>query len=683
MKIPRLLPHAAFGAVLAGLIPHSIPGAQWSSTAYSSAQPVVSTDHLVTHQNAQGIQVFSPAAHQWVTVSPPGSTIRSQHDWVLVTEEAGGVLRAYSVLLNQSAAITTAPGGFPFVFTKGKTAFVVDNAPGGSTTMRAYSALLNTWVSVTPSSAYQLASTGDEYAVFHTLNEAWGYSAYHGVWTVLAHSGGTVLQLKTGSQLATIELETPLPLFKREIAAYSPWTASWTVAPHELWSGGFQVWGGNVFACNTRMSATDYRWMGFSTFTGQWVTSSLVHSNAFNMNVKWAENVIVASDTNAAARFEAFGARNTTWQAKTGPNLDFAPAWAGTHHGYALIQDTSNGDVHAISGLRAGGWTTLSPGPGATHDTSAAHLALVSRSTPSPTYWAYLPMLGTWSAPLVVNAGSSVTLADGVVSVYAANVDASNGRFHALSARTGAWVAGPLVPTSETYSTAAGTTLALHYVGSGAGKGKCQVFDERLGQWAPLYTSPALVPSASVSGNAALMYWFTQVPALYSSRRGDWVSPSGSAGLSQTPLIGADVVAYVDAANKLWAGSALDQGHVWFDWPNSLDYQVPGTVGAVTPFLGYSVRGTPSVDLALVYAAPSAQSGIALPGLGGLLYLDPGAAFSLGSLGLVDADGLREQKYPLPGAFASPVQFWLQPVLVDTGTLQARFGGRAEQAWLL
>jgi hypothetical protein len=661
--------------------------AQWSSTNYTAANGYAQTDHLVVHQNAAGIQVYSAMAQQWTSVSPPGSTIRSQDDWVLVTEEAGGVLRAYSALLNRSATIATAPGGFPFVFTKGKTAFVVDNGPGGSTTMRAYSALLNTWTSIVPTSQYQLGYTGEEFAVFHTLNDAWGYSAYHGTWTGLAsaspHPGGSMLQLKTGSQLATIEIQTPLPASKREIAAYSPWTASWSIAPNELWSGGWQIWGGNVFACNTRVSPTDFRWMGFSTFTGQWTTSPLVHASLAGVVPKWGENVIVASDTDLAARFEAFGARNTTWQALTGANLDFAPSFGGVNHDYGLVANSSSGDVHAFSGLRAGGWSTLSQGTGLTCNTNAAHLAIATRSTPSPTYWAYLPMLGAWSAPLTVNTGSTLTLAAGVANVLAANVDASNHRYYALAARTGTWVAGPLVPTSETTTSAAGSTAVLNYVNTDAAKGKCRVFDERYNQWLPLFTSTATIPTALVAGNAALVYWFGSAPSLYSARRGDWSTPSGVANVGQTPTISADVVAYVDQAGKLWAGSAIDEGHTWLDWPNSLDYQVPGTVGAVTGTLGYSVRGTPSVDLALVYAAPAVQSGFALPGVGGLLFLDPGTAFNVGSLGLVDADGLREKQYPLPSALASPAQFWLQPVLVNSGTLAARFGGRAEHAWLL
>ncbi|TAJ16772.1 MAG: hypothetical protein EPO68_10500, partial [Planctomycetota bacterium] len=259
MKLPIRSAFLVAPLTVACLAPAAFP--QWSSTSYTAANGYAQTDHLVAHQNAAGIQVYSALAQQWTTVSPPGSTIRAQHDWVLVTEEAGGVLRAYSALLNQSAPITTAPGGFPFVFTKGKTAFVVDNAPSGTTVMRAYSAMLNAWTSVTPSAQYQIAYTGEEYAVFHTLNEAWGYSAYHGAWSNLVHASGSLLQLKTGSNLATIELDTQLPTFKREIAAYSPVTASWSVAPQELWPGGWQIWGGNVFACNTRVSPTDYRWM--------------------------------------------------------------------------------------------------------------------------------------------------------------------------------------------------------------------------------------------------------------------------------------------------------------------------------------------------------------------------------------------------------------------------------------
>jgi hypothetical protein len=665
------------------LAPVATLTAQWSSTTYVAANGYAQTDHMVVHQNASGIQVYSALTQKWRTVSPPGATIRAQHDWVLVTEEAGGVLRGYSALLDRSTAITTAPGGFPFVFTKGKTALVVDNPPSGVATMRAYSALLNAWSSVTPAVSYQLAYTGEEFAVFQTNNEAWGYSAYHGSWSALAHAPGSVLQLKTGAHLATIELDTPPPAFKREIAAYSPWTANWAIAPAELWAGGWQVWGGSVFACNTRVSPSDYRWMGYSAYTGQWVTSPLAHANLSNVSVKWADNVIVASDADPSARFEAFGARNTTWRSLTGANLDFAPTFAGVNHDYGLVANSATGEVHAISGLRASPWTSVNAGASATFDTSSAHIGIAQSATPSPTYWAFTPIKSTWSAPLVVNPGSTLTLADGVARVLAANVDASNHRFHALAARTGTWVAGPLVPTSETYAMASGSTLVLDYGSTGPAKGKCRVFDERYGAWAPLYTALLSFVNANASGNAALVWFFGQSPIAYSTRRGDWLAPAGAANVAQTPTLGGDVIAYVDAASKLWAYSAIDAGRAWLDWPNSLDYAVPGAIGSVTPKIGYSVRGTPGVDFALVYAAPSATPGLALPGFGGLLHLDAGSAFSLGSLGLIDADGVREQQYPLAVGFGSPTQFWLQPVLIDTGTLQLRFGGRAEQAWML
>lgn len=654
--------------------------AQWSSTTYLAANGYAQTEHMVVHQNASGIQVYSAVSQKWRTVSPPSATIRSLHDWVLVTEEAGGVLRFYSALLDRSSTLNTDPG-VTFVFTKGKTALVVEIPTVGAPSMRAYSALLGSYKGV--NSSYQLAYVGEEFVVFHTNNQAWGYSAYYGTWTSLSHPAGSMLQLKTGADLATIELETALPAFKREIAAYSPWTASWAIAPAELWAGGWQVWGGSVFACNTRVSPSDYRWMGFSAFTGQWVTSTLAHASLAGVSVKWADNVIVASDTDPSARFEAFGARNTTWRSLTGANLDFAPAFAGVNHDYGLVSNSVTGDVHAISGLRASPWTSVNVGAGATFDTSAAHLGIAQNATPSPTYRAFTPIHGTWSAPLAVNPGSTLSVVDGVAQVLAVNVDASNHRFHALAARTGAWVPGPLVPTAESYATASGSTLVLNYGNTGPATGKCRLFDERYGAWAPLYTSPLSFVNANASGNAALVWFFGQAPTAYSTRSGKWIAPVGAANVAQTPTLGGDVIAYVDATSKLWAYSALDEGHAWLDWPNTLDYAVPGTIGSVTPKIGYSVRGTPGVDFALVYAAPSATPGLALPGFGGLLHLDAGSAFSLGGLGLIDADGVREQQYPLAVGFGSPTQFWLQPVLIDTGTLQLRFGGRAEQAWML
>jgi hypothetical protein len=61
-------------ALAATLLLPAAAAAQWSSTPYQSSQPVTQTNRLIVHENALGIQAFSPSAARWTTVSPPRTT---------------------------------------------------------------------------------------------------------------------------------------------------------------------------------------------------------------------------------------------------------------------------------------------------------------------------------------------------------------------------------------------------------------------------------------------------------------------------------------------------------------------------------------------------------------------------------------------------------------------------------
>jgi hypothetical protein len=267
--------------------------------------------------------------------------------------------------------------------------------------------------------------------------------------------------------------------------------------------------------------------------------------------------------------------------------------------------------------------------------------------------------------------------------VYAKDVDATHARFYGLGARVGQWVAGPLVDSASNFISVAAGSLVLNYADSGADKGKAPIFDGRSNTWGPTFASPLSVVLGSAAGTQALLWLGGQVPSAYSARRGSWSSPSGSAGLSFLGAsLGKESFWYADAANKLWAHSSLDDGQVWFDWPDGVDFHAPGPTTGAAPTLGYSIRGNPGVDLAFCYVSFGFVNGVAIGGVGGLLYLDPATILPVGSFGLVDADGMLEKQIPLAGAITAPLQAWMQPVLIDTVLLQARFGGRAEQAVL-
>jgi hypothetical protein len=67
-----------------------------------------------------------------------------------------------------------------------------------------------------------------------------------------------------------------------------------------------------------------------------------------------------------------------------------------------------------------------------------------------------------------------------------------------------------------------------------------------------------------------------------------------------------------------------------------------------------------------------------LPGIGGLLSLDPANAHFYSSSGLFDADGLREFTVPFVQRVAPGTRLWLQTVVLALPSLALRFPERAE-----
>ena len=111
-------------------------------------------------------------------------------------------------------------------------------------------------------------------------------------------------------------------------------------------------------------------------------------------------------------------------------------------------------------------------------------------------------------------------------------------------------------------------------------------------------------------------------------------------------------------------------------WPLSRDYASSGAgpVGSALPTLAFAVRGQPSAELALVYAAFTLwTTPVAIPGLSGLLDIDPATAFPLANLGVFDADGVMKAAIPLASAIPGGVQVWIQAITLDLATLQLGF----------
>lgn len=219
-----------------------------------------------------------------------------------------------------------------------------------------------------------------------------------------------------------------------------------------------------------------------------------------------------------------------------------------------------------------------------------------------------------------------------------------------------------------------------------------RAFDERLGRWAPPFSLSALGQySAGAVGSSVLI----TVPGLFapsgpvvawSGHRGDWSATAGvGPPLSAVTAYG-DTAFFRDSSQSLWAFGALERTHLAHDWPQRAEYQTsgPGPAGSALQQLRMSVRGQPGGEVMLLYASLGlAPAAYAVPGIGGLAYLDPAGAFLLGNHGVVDADGVLDLALPLNGALPGGTSAWFQAIGVDLGTLQASFAGRAAQGWVL
>jgi hypothetical protein len=171
----------------------------------------------------------------------------------------------------------------------------------------------------------------------------------------------------------------------------------------------------------------------------------------------------------------------------------------------------------------------------------------------------------------------------------------------------------------------------------------------------------------------------------WSGHRDDWSATAGVGPPATAVTAYGDVAWFRDQDQNLWAFGARERTHVLSDWPDRPAYQAsgPGPAGAQAPRLRVALRGTPGTEVLLAYAALGvAPAPFAVPGIGGLGYLDPAGAFLVANLGVVDADGVLNLSAPLGQVHFPGVSVWLQAVEVDLITLHASFAGRAAQAWI-
>jgi hypothetical protein len=678
--------HIAFALAL--LLCPALAGptaAQWSSLAYNSAKPITHRKWFVAHDPGTGVQAFSAIAQQWTPVSGASATQIYTCESALVMDEGGGVLRGWSAYTNSSSTQAVSA-----LFTI-KSAGVLDcsycllvDSGVVPPALRAYSAYTGTWSSVALTNSAGNSSYGANVAIVQDGFHWRAYSAYTGQWVTFDAPSAPVQFPLAGSEYAAIDLGTP-----KQYAAFSAQRGKWTLSPLYPASGAAPIPSGSsasaAFAIRADTGNASTRvYAGYSGLTGQWSTSTLVHSTTTSQAVTASANLVRVQDTDTAARYEVFGAGNGVWQSLTGPNL----VEDSLHQDFQLVKSTTTNPTtfYAVSGLVGGGYTSISVPMFSAVATPSTHGCVVYVLV-SGGAWAYSAATNAF-LPQLAFPGLAFPMIFGLESVYAFVLQGTGSigtKAKAYSARWGQWVDGPTVDGTAGWSCDAkgNTVVVTHNLPTVPASYEFTPFDEHSNQW---LASPVIGTDYAFCPNAFVAYTpSTGVFQAYSAQRGDWSTQTGvGAVVGGSSQISSSeyMVSFTDTNGTLWVFATPDSTQSWFPWPIGKQYAVSGaTPGGTTPYIGLSVHGNPGTDYALVYAnAALAPAPLAIPGFGGLLDLELSGAFLLANLGLVDADGVREARIPISGTLPSNTQAWMQAILLDLSNGQARFAGRATGA---
>jgi hypothetical protein len=677
-------------ALLVSAVLAAPAAAQWSSIAYDSSKSIQTGNWFVAHPTAAGHQAYSAIAQAWTIVAPSSATVKGFGDGHVIYDEGSGTYRGWSALSNSSAtqafagsaSIQNSPGA--------GTSYTVynDPVPFSNGVLRAYSQYTNTWASVSLST---LPSTSLKWAPNVAVQKDGlryrAYSAYTGQWVTLdvATEGGIPF---IGPDYAAVDLRGTSGPF--QYAAFSAQRGKWTLSPvyPSTGAGLIAQQGANALAIKSNDTGSTFRYSGYTPITGTWTTSAFVHSTSSSQSGLAFKNALRVLDTDTSVRFELFGAANGIWQGLAGSNL----VEESLHDDFHVVKDSagSSTTLHIASAMVGGGYLSHVVPSFFPSVSQGSHGAAISGSIDPSTnkVWAYSALTHTLSGPIAqpLSSGVSSANAGSVLGFNLQGAASFGATAWAHTSRYGQWVAGPALNPSESWTTLApfGSGSLLATIRNNFTSHDLHVFDEHRGTWvAPLNTTAG---SFTVQQNTVFIpNPSTGVYQGYSSQRGSWSTQGGIGAVTNPGGIASfaeNLVWFTDSNAKLWAFSLCDRAQAWFQYPTAAQYHATGaTSGGATPYLPFSVRGTPSTELALVYASLAlGPAPLALPGFGGALDLDLGSAFQLASLGVFDADGVRDAKIPLVSPIGGGTQGWMQAVIVDLSTLSASFAGRATGA---
>ncbi|MBL8747860.1 MAG: hypothetical protein JNK78_01775 [Planctomycetes bacterium] len=649
--------------------------AQWASHAKNPAQPVLAGNWYVAHDTGAGVAVFSAIAQRWDLVSPAGSQIARTADSAVVTTTGAGTLRGWSAFSNRTATQAFSPS-YTFVSNGETYAAALDNAPFTNGVLRAYSAITNTWASLSfgvipPTSLVSNANVAvqQEGLNYHA------YSPYTGQWHTLTVpvAGGSPV---CGPDFAAVDLRgTSGP---RQYAAFSARRGTWTLSPIYPSSGAGQVMSTTANAMAVRVdtgSATSFVLAGYSPITGQWVLSSLVHLLSSSQQSVAFKNVLRIADSDPAARFEMFGAGNGTWQSLTGSNL----VEDSVHEDFHIVRSSagSSTTVHAASALVGGGYTSITL-PGLSVGVSqGSHCCIVADGVSVARGYTAATNSFLSAVPQLPFSNLSQSTAGTVAGFTMQGSAASGTSAQVFSARHGNWVAGPAIAPIDSWNTY-GSGAMLAAVKSTFPGYQIHVYDEHRNAWnAPISTSS---PSLFFGQNTLL---YTSAPgtyAAYSAPRGTWTSQSGIGTIMTgggIPTTLENLVWFTDSNDLIWVFALPDRTQSIEQWPVGGRFATSGaTPGGVTPTFGVSLRGETQQFALFFGAVDLAPAPLSIPGFVGTLDLDLGGLVHLATPGQFGAEGVLDVRLPMPSLPPS-TQVWTQLVTLDLLNGDIEFAGRA------
>lgn len=672
MHPSRFLP--LLSLILAGISLPTTAIAQWATTPHNPAAQLFDGGWYVVHDTPAGVEAISAIGQTWRVLSPSGSTIVHTGDSLVVTEEAGFVLRGWSALHDSSATQTFSASHSTQVGTQFLTSYCIlkDNVPGTNGVLRAYSAYTNTWSSLAlPSVPNTSLTWGLNAAVQKEGLNYHAYSAYTGQWVTLTTTVAGGFPISGVDYVATDLRFNNGGAF--QYAAFSAPRGVWTLSPNYPSTGGSGVQAipnCSVLAIKVPDPAPNsFRYAAYSPYTAQWATSTMVHTTTAAPSVAVRTNLIRVLDTNVAARCEMFGAGNGIWQSLTGANYAEMVAGDGV---LVMRSPTSNPTVVWFASAMVGGGFTSVSVPGAIANvTVSPHGGILYGGVDQTTSqaWGYSASANAVLGPEPLPTFPGFYSLDGTGCAFA--IQATGQVMRAFSTRHGNWVDGPMTTGTGWLVQTAGTSLA---VVSGSLVNTLTPFDEHANVWLPARTDGPRVlgPNSIVLRHAGGNYDGLSLPT------GQWSTVTGVGTINSNGGLprAQEALTWFHDSTRLYVFCAPDVTQTWWQYPASTRFGQSGTVGGVTPYLGVSLRGNANADFALLYASLGlSPSPLTIPGLTGTLDLDLNA-IQLGA-GFLGAGGVLPLRLPMPAVLPASTLVYLQGVLVDLTNGQVRLGGRA------